>query len=296
MGEGEPPEPGSPEWLRQADRLLTALTAVVSARVVVGPTGEIEEIHVLATDEATPKQTVRNVQSALMAQLGTRVDRRKISVAPLDPGAGRRQTVWTVPQGEADQPEAEPGVQIVSGASTQPVASGEAAPVPGEPTAPTRGGHRILFLGHGVDSVRSQRLRLKVALDWKGRRFVGESATADVLRSRMEGFASATLRALDRALDPTGEPDVAASVLSLEGVRSIKAFDRQFVVVAVSAYLGGQHTALTGAAAVSDSLDRAVILATLQATDRRVRAFLDEVNGPGNPSAPGSNDPFEGWE
>ena len=45
------------------------------------PMGKISEIHVLTTGEIQPKQVVRNVESALMAQLDLKVDHRKISVA-----------------------------------------------------------------------------------------------------------------------------------------------------------------------------------------------------------------------
>src|SRR5881296_2922362 len=47
----------------------------------ISPQGEISEIHVLAQTDIPPKQVVRNIESALMAQLGVRIDHRKISVA-----------------------------------------------------------------------------------------------------------------------------------------------------------------------------------------------------------------------
>lgn len=300
------PKPGSPGWLRRAERLITSLTGVVSARVVLNQSGHVDEIHVLATDEVVPKQVVRNVQSALIAELETRVDHRKISVAPLDPPGvvtrprDIRELAPDAPGGAGAAPESErgptkrfgvPAPDPAAHAAGQPYRSRAGSPrprpdafAPVESTSGSTGhldpaaapaGYRILFLGHGVDSIRSQRLRLRVALDWKGRRYVGESQALDLVRSRTEGFAAATLRGLERVLDPEGRGAAAAGSLSLDGVRIIKAFERQFVVVAVSAFLGGRHTALTGAAAVGDSLDRAVILSTLQATDRRVRAFLN---------------------
>jgi hypothetical protein len=54
---------------------------VLSARVVTTPLGEVSEIHILAANGQTPKQVVRNVESALLAHLGLRVDHRKISIA-----------------------------------------------------------------------------------------------------------------------------------------------------------------------------------------------------------------------
>jgi len=67
--------------VRRAEELIASLAGVLSARIVAGRSGEIEEIHVLTTAGIAAKQVVRNVESALMAQLGLKVDHRKISVA-----------------------------------------------------------------------------------------------------------------------------------------------------------------------------------------------------------------------
>jgi hypothetical protein len=73
---------GADPWgVKRAENLLTSLTGVLSARVVVSPMGEVEEIHVLTQGGTAPKQVVRNVESALLAHLGLKIDHRKISVA-----------------------------------------------------------------------------------------------------------------------------------------------------------------------------------------------------------------------
>ncbi len=86
---------GSVLPLKKAEELLSTLQDVVSARIVADPTGAIDSIHLLVMGSSTPKQVVRNVESALMAQLGLRVDHRKISVAT----TVKRPT--TNPEGEA---------------------------------------------------------------------------------------------------------------------------------------------------------------------------------------------------
>ena len=70
-----------PWGVRRAENLLTSLEGVLSARVVTTPLGEVSEIHVLAQAGLPAKQLVRNVESALLAHLGLRVDHRKISIA-----------------------------------------------------------------------------------------------------------------------------------------------------------------------------------------------------------------------
>src|ERR687891_2857521 len=85
-----PPQPGkspSPDaipdpWgVRRAENLLTSLEGILSARVVTTPLGEVSEVHVLAQAGLAPKQLVRNIESALLAQLGLKIDHRKISIA-----------------------------------------------------------------------------------------------------------------------------------------------------------------------------------------------------------------------
>src|SRR6185436_5776511 len=90
-----PPQPGVPPpgrnppadaipdpWgVRRAENLLTSLEGILSARVVTTPLGEVSEVHVLAQAGLAPKQLVRNIESALLAQLGLKIDHRKISIA-----------------------------------------------------------------------------------------------------------------------------------------------------------------------------------------------------------------------
>jgi len=70
-----------PWGIKRVENLITGLTGVLSARVVVTPLGEVSEVHVLTRSDIQPKQVVRNIESALMAQLGFKIDHRKISVA-----------------------------------------------------------------------------------------------------------------------------------------------------------------------------------------------------------------------
>ena len=55
-------------------------------------TGAVEEIHLLTTTDVSPKQTVRNVESALIAHLGMRVSHKKISVATSDEATRPKRT------------------------------------------------------------------------------------------------------------------------------------------------------------------------------------------------------------
>lgn len=221
--------------IQEAERLLLSLKGVVSVRLVTRPGGDVEEIHVLTTEEVAPKQTVRNVESALLAHLDLAVDHRKISVA---------QTK------EIPEPS-EPAVRLMV-----------------EPTSQSR----LLFHGHQVETERAHQVRHRVEIEWKGERFVGEASAAELPRARLEAVARATLDAVERALGTElSESPGKAITLALDGVKVVDAFDREFVLVAVQAFSGRDVTSLAGAAVSEGLPDRAAILATLQATDRWVR-------------------------
>lgn len=236
------------QWtIHAVEALLQTLTGVVSVRIVAKPGSDIEEIHLLTTEEVTPKQTVRNVESALLAHFDLEVDHRKISVA----------------QTKAPPVEATPA---------QPVRNGMPATTPVVRPLPTAGEPRILFLGHQVETQRSQRVRMVVAVEWQGQRFEGEAAGPDVSRGRLDALATATLNAVELAMSAT--EGVGEFTLTLDGVKIMDAFDRDYALVAVHAMTGRHVTPLAGSAVIDDTPDKAVIMAVLQATDRWVRGRL----------------------
>jgi len=67
----------------QVEHVICQLREVLSARVVVDKNGAIQEIHVLVSSNRSPKQVVRDIESALFAAHGIVVDHRKISVAQM---------------------------------------------------------------------------------------------------------------------------------------------------------------------------------------------------------------------
>ena len=164
----EPPgdaEPGPDPWgVKRVENLITSLTGVLSARVVVTPQGEISEIHVLTTSDVQGKQVVRNIESALMAQLSVKIDHRKISVA---------QTADVRPI-EALQQEA----------------------------IATRANKRVVvFQGLEVrPSERAQRVLVRVRLSFDDREAEAEEQGTDTVRNRVEAAARAAAGCLDDLL------------------------------------------------------------------------------------------------
>lgn len=69
------------DYIDEGEALIRQMRDVVSAKVIKNDKGEIEEIHVLSGSSRNPKQIVRDIESAFMAQFGIAVDHKK-SVLP----------------------------------------------------------------------------------------------------------------------------------------------------------------------------------------------------------------------
>ncbi len=151
-----------PNTLQQAENLLGGLTGVVSARIVADLDGKIQEIHVLTDHRVAPKQTVRNVESALLAQMGITVDHRKISVAQTT-GPGEGSTAKII------------GIGQLTGV------------------------RRYLFDGYEFERKMPQRIICRVRLRLGEEEFVGEAEGTDIERGRLNTAAQAALSALEQA-------------------------------------------------------------------------------------------------
>ena len=236
---------GSVLPIKRAEELLQTLPGVIAARIIAAETGAVDEIHVLTTTEVTPKQTVRNIESALIAHLGMRVDHRKISVATsLEPRK--------VPEVKAEEPAA-PAV---------PPAVLTAPPVPlAVPHGEVHRSRDFLFEDVEVRRSRAKGISCRVTLTKGDESFIGEAEGMENERSRVELAARAALRAITEA-----EPN--ARSLDLGGARVVEAFDREFVFVGVLAQLARESSLLAGTCEVKDSPETASVLAVLDATNR----------------------------
>jgi hypothetical protein len=150
--------------VRRAENLLTSLEGILSARVVTTPLGEVSEVHVLAQAGLSPKNLVRNIESALLAQLGLKIDHRKISIA---------QTAEVKPIEALEK-------DLVRDKVLQRALLFENLAV-----APGRRPHRIM---------------ITVTLSYKGNTDSAVEETADTPRSRVEAAAKASVTVVDRLL------------------------------------------------------------------------------------------------
>ena len=259
---------GSVLPIQRAEELLATLPGVISARIVASPNGAVDEIHILTTTDVTPKQTVRNVESALIAHLGMHVSHKKISVATSDEGQrsqrltgpGRATPVATPTIAAPTPAAAAPAVPAVSPVAPHTVVVAPPMMTPAESmeAVPRR---RIYFEDVEVRRSRSKGVLCRVTLRKADATFIGEAEGMENERLRIELAARAALAAIRQA---EGEE----RVLALEGCRVIEAFDHAFVFVGVTTRHSRQVTLMTGSAEVRESPETASVLAVLDATNR----------------------------
>ena len=242
---------GSVLPIKKAEELLQTPPGVIAARIIASETGAVDEIHVLTSAEVTPKQTVRNIESALIAHLGMRVDHRKISVAT------------TLENRKTGEFEAAPAAVSQAAPAPAPAAVATAVTTPSPvPTPLTNSAPRVLFFEDvEVRRSRTKGISCRVTLRKGDQSYSGEAEGMENERTRLELAGRAALKAIAE-LEPT------ARVLDLGGARVVEAFDREFVFAAVTAQMVRETVLLTGTCEVKESPETACVLAVLDATNR----------------------------
>lgn len=224
-----------PWGLRRIEKLLLGLDGVGSLKIVPDGQGAIEEIHVLTSSSLGPKQIVRNIESALLAEFGLQIDHRKISIARV-----RSAEIAPAPA-----------------AATAPEAPAPAA-------APAVSSGRRFVLGNvHIERAAGQKVTCRVDLSHDDAVFTGEAEGPDFEKARMEVAATAVLEAAQLA---SGDK----VYLALQGIESVGAFGQSFVLASINGTVRRDSESLAGVVRVRDSVEEAAVLACLQAINRWV--------------------------
>lgn len=226
-----------PWGLRRIEKLLVELDGVGSLKIVPDGHGGIDEIHVLSAADLSPKQIVRNIESALLAHFGLQIDHRKISVARLR------------------GPDLSHAAAIE--AATE-VASSATAPAPATSVPAER---RLLLKGLHIERNAGQQVTCRVEIESGDTVHTGEAVGPDFEKGRLEVAAAALLEALQECCDDGVH-------LSLQGISRLESLGRSFVVAIVGAAEGRRGITLAGISYVTDSPEEAAVLACLHATNR----------------------------
>ena len=238
---------GSVLPIKRAEELILTLPGVVSAKIIESDSGAVEQIHVLTTAELTPKQVVRNIESALMAHLAMRIDHRKISVAITSEAKIRPTPAHPTPARQ---------FSVGAGAT------------PAEGVKRFTGKRRLYFEDVEVRGSRTKGVSCRVTLRKGEESYIGEAHGIEGDRSRLDLAARATVFAIGSAEGREGQ-------LAVEGVKVMEAFDREYVFVGVTVRSGRDSQLLVGNCEIKGSAETASALAVLAATNRWVDQGLE---------------------
>jgi hypothetical protein len=231
---------GSVLPIKRAEELILTLPGVVSAKIIESESGAVEQIHVLTTAELTPKQVVRNIESALMAHLAMRIDHRKISVA-----------ITSEPKPKPTPAHPTPRSNLALGLT----------PEGGVKRFYTA--RKLYFEDVEVRGSRSKGVSCRVTLRKGEESYSGEAHGIEGDRSRLDLAARAAVFAIGSAEGREGQ-------LAVEGVKVMEAFEREYVLVGVTVRAGRDSKLLVGNCEIKGSAETASALAVLAATNRWV--------------------------
>ena len=272
---------------QRVEVLLSSLTAVVSARVILhGERGA--EVHIIATAENPVSEVTRSVMSALTVGLGFEVPSDQISVvqsslssdelralllgsetadSPPSPAAPERETTH---QPEPQSPVPDTGLLEFSLGGTR-----------GEPTGgPGTKLQRLRLQDLQLEKHDEGGFGISVRLSHNDRTIGAQREAAGTEEDSLEVPSSAALGVVQEFLRSESDDELSV-VLRFIAARRLRHPQHDVVVVLVEAVVRGRRIPLTGAASALDGVERASILATLQATNAFVAGTLmaNSANG-----------------
>lgn len=217
------------------EKLLCNLPGVVTVKIRTAPDGNISEIHVLTTSDRQPKQTVRDIESALLSGFNIKIDHKIISVAQIK-GPAESRVIQEEREGAA--------VRFRPAGRIYP----ESRP-------------RLKLLKVEVIDISEVKSRAEVTLSQEGSVFKGVAEDASTAESRLRMCARATLSALESFME--GE-----YALTLERLRVVGDGTHTILVVTVGLRSTESSKSYVGACFLSDDRFRSAVSATLDALNR----------------------------
>ena len=143
-----------------------------------------------------------------------------------------------------------------------PTPGSEAATSPAAAPAPQVRPERLRFTAFSAKRSPSGQCVMEVTLEWtEGQRFVGRAEGLSSPLGDLRLASEATLRAL--AAFAKRE-----ALFEVSGVKALRVFDSNVVIVAIVCRRGGKEQRLLGCHLADDDALRSAVLATLQATNR----------------------------
>lgn len=269
--------------------LLSSLTAVVSARVILDEE-KGAQVHIIATSEMPVSEVSQAVMSALTWRLGFEVPSSQITV--VQSRLSRKELKALLGSETADSP--------ASAAAPEKPTTDRPDPKPSVPDTGllefSLGGTRGEQAGGSEAEFRRLELQdlqldkhpqggfgISVRLADNDRSIGAQREAAGTEEDALEVPASAALDVIQEFLR-AGRDDELSVVLRFMAARRPRNPQHDVVVVLVEAIVRGRRIPLTGAASANDGVERASILATLQATNAFVAGTLTANSANGSPA------------
>ena len=275
--------------VQRVEVLLSSLTAVVSARVVLDEE-KGAQVHIIATSEMPVSEVSQAVMSALTWGLGFEVPSSQITV--VQSRLSRKELKALLGSETADSP--------ASAAAPEKLTTDRPDPKPSVPDTGllefSLGGTRGEPAGGSEAEFRRLELQdlqlekhpqggfgISVRLADNDRTIGAQREAAGTEEDSLEVPASAALDVIQEFLR-AGRDDGLSVVLRFMAERRLRNPQHDVVVVLVEAIVRGRRIPLTGAASANDGVERASILATLQATNAFVAGTLTANSAKGSPA------------
>jgi hypothetical protein len=251
------------ELVARAENLITRLRDIQSCRITTDETGQIAEIHVVASSDRSAKLIARDVETCMRAELGIYVDYRKIGVvlidshknlSPRDDGRMRR---WT----DRIPPEAGAGTGA-TGVSGERAAVQRDASAPGlQPTLEfLEEDMRVRFKGLGL-VLGGETIDVEVRLERNKIEAVGSVSASRLGEPIHEVIARATVHALAELLDEDFN-------LCLSGIEEVDLKGRKALLAMIDIIAGREARSYVGCVFIGRDPNEAAVLSVLDAINR----------------------------
>ena len=278
--------------VERVESLLSSLTAVVSARVILdeekGP-----QVHIIATSEMPVSEVSRAVMSALTWGLGFEVPSSQITVVQSSLSREELHSLLGPEEDDTAPTSAVPEASAVREASP----SRESEPKSSVPdtglvefSLGSSGDEQAGGPGFDLRRLELQDLELtknpqggfgiSVHLADNNRIIGAQREAAGTEENLLEVLASAALGVIQEFLR-AGRKDALNVVLRFLAARRLRHPQHDVVVVVVEAVVRGRRIPMTGAASAANGVERGSVLATLQATNAFVAGTLTANSGNG---------------
>ena len=280
--------------VQRVEVLLSSLTAVVSARVVLDEE-KGAQVHIIATSEMPVSEVSRAVMSALTWGLGFEVPPNQITVVQSRLSREELKALLGSEKADLDPSLTAPEDSPPEVSAPEDSAPEKAAPDPPEPepavpdtgllefslggtSGEPKGGSEVEFRRLELQDLQLEKrpqggFGISVRLADNDRSIGAQREAAGTEEDCLEVPADAALGVIQEFLR-AGREDGLSVVLRFMAARRLRSPQHDVVVVLVEAIVRGRRIPLTGAASVTDGVERASILATLQATNAFVAGTL----------------------